>query len=126
MVLALAGCAWFFLGIRQAHDTDVANAIINGDSRLTAQDATRASSLLKSADTLNPDIQVVLLRSQLAIRQGDFQRAITLARQATAKEPKNVETWLALAVAGYDAKSPFLGAVAKIAQLDPQYIRSKR
>jgi Flp pilus assembly protein TadD len=126
VVVALAACAWFVLGIRQAHDTDLATAIVNGRGAVTAHDAAHVNSLLNSAKTLNPDVQVVLLRSQLALRQRNYPRAIGLAKQATVKEPDNVSTWLALAVANFDSGKTDLAAVAKMGLLDPQLLHQRK
>ena len=123
---ALVVGAWFVLGIRQAHETAAATAIINANGNVSAAAAARASSLLSRAATLNPDVEITILRSQLALRRADYPRAIAFARQAARQEPSNVSTWLAVAVANYDRGKVDFQAVAKMAVLDPQLQHPKR
>jgi hypothetical protein len=124
--IALVVCAGFVLGIRQAHETAAATAIVNAHGKVSAAGAAQAGSLLDSAATLNPDVEITILRSQLALRRSDYRRAIALARQATRQEPSNVSTWLAVAVANYDSGKVDFQAVAKMAVLDPQLQHPKR
>jgi lipopolysaccharide biosynthesis regulator YciM len=123
---ALVLCAWFALGIRQAHDTTAATAIINQNANVSAVAAAHAGSLLDRAATLNPAVQITILRSQLALRRNEYRRAIAIARQATRQEPSNVATWLAVAVASYDSGGVDYQAVGKMAVLDPQLSHPKR
>jgi hypothetical protein len=123
---ALVVCAWFGLGIRQAHETAAATAIVNQSANVSGAAAAHASALLNSAGTLNPDVEIKILRSQLALRRGDYPRAIALAREATRQEPSNVSTWLAVAVANYDSGKVDLRVVGKMAVLDPQLEHPKR
>jgi hypothetical protein len=95
-VAAVAVAAWFALGAIQSHDLDAAGSIINGQNHLTAGQADRASSLLDGAATLNPDLDVQLLRSQLAAERGDRSEAHRLALEATHKEPLNADAWVQL------------------------------
>jgi hypothetical protein len=123
---ALVVGAWFVLGIRQAHDTAAATAIVNAKGKVSAAAAAHASSLLDSAATLNPDVEITILRSQLALRRGDDRRAAAIARQATGQEPSNVSTWLAVAVANYDSGKVDPRVVGRMAVLDPQLEHPKR
>ena len=91
-VVALVACAWFALGIRQAHDLGHAVSIVTSASVSPGQ-AAHAESLLNAAGALNPDVEVKLVRAELALRQGDARRAVALAAQAAKDEPQNVLTW---------------------------------
>ncbi len=68
VLVAAVACAWFALGVRQAHDTDAATALVDG-AKLSASQARKADSLLKSAAALNPDREIDLLRAQVALRR---------------------------------------------------------
>jgi predicted Zn-dependent protease len=93
---AIVVCAWFALGIRQAHDTDAATAIVSGSAKLTAAQARRADSLLDGASTLNPDRQVDVLRAQVATKLGLKQRAEQILRPVVRGEPDNIVAWFAV------------------------------
>lgn len=108
LVVAIVACAWFAVGIRQAHDTDAASAILSGGHRLDAAAAARASSLLSSAAALNPDRQVGLLRAELAAERGRRAQAQRLALMVAHAEPRNSQAWLLLTKVG----TPYQGAVA--------------
>jgi len=117
LVVAIVACAWFAVGIRQAHDTDAASAIVSGGHRLDAAAAARASSLLSGAAVLNPDRQVGLLRAELAAERGRRARAQRLALMVAHAEPRNVQAWLLLSSIG----TPYEAAVAvqRLAKLSP-------
>jgi hypothetical protein len=94
--VAVVVCAWFAIGVRQAHEISAAANILNNASteRVPAVQR-RAMSMLDAAAFLNPDTQVTLLRAQLAENAGDYARAARLINQATAAEPDNIEGWIA-------------------------------
>ncbi len=118
-IAAVAVCAWFVIGIRQAHDTDAATAIISSASALTPAAAAHATALLNAAGELNPDREVDLLRSQLALRQGDLALARRLALSVARREPLNAEAWLALGQAAGGNRATQLLAFAHVYQLAP-------
>ena len=116
---ALVACAWFATGIRQAHDSDAANAIISSPGSLTAAEAAHATALLNAAGQLNPDTAVDLLRSQLALRQGDVARARQLALSVLRREPMNARAWIALGRAAAGNKAILLLAFGRLYRLAP-------
>jgi hypothetical protein len=119
IVLALVLCAWFGLGIVQAHDTNTATTIIN-EPGMSAKQAKHVRALLRGAGTLNPDLQVQLLRGRLALLENDRARAVGIFRDATRREPMNVQAWLLLAEAAY-GNGPLINlAVTNISELDPR------
>jgi predicted Zn-dependent protease len=121
VVVAVAACAWFGLGIVQSIDTTRATAIVSSPAPLTAHQAAHARSLLDSAGTLNPDKTVAILRGELASRLGQNARAIAILEGVTANEPLNADAWLTLAQVALHHDTPTLGrAVAHLAQLDPK------
>jgi hypothetical protein len=91
---ALVVAAWFYVGTRQTSDLAGAGAIANAaGSHLSAADARRARSLLHSAAFLNPDRQVDLVRSRVALKSGDQPLAYRLASSVTRAEPMNALAW---------------------------------
>ena len=101
--VAVAAAAWFALGIRQSIDTSRASALITGPAPLSAKDVSRASSLLHSASTLNPDRTVDILRGQLAIDQHRPAAAVAMLESVTRAEPQNLSAWVQLAYAAAGA-----------------------
>lgn len=97
LLAALAVCAWFALGIRQAHDTARAEAIVPSRPPLSATQANRALASLHAASLLNPDTQVDLLRAQVAIDRGERKRAEEIMLGVVRKEPMNARAWVLLA-----------------------------
>jgi predicted Zn-dependent protease len=93
---ALLVAAWFALGLRQAIATDRASAIVQSSATLTPARARRAEQLLREASFLNPDSEVQLLRSQVAMATGDRATARRLAAQVTRREPLNAAAWYQL------------------------------
>lgn len=121
VVLCLVAAAWFGLGIRQAHDTARATAVISKGDPVTPAQARRVSSWLDAAGWLNPDRQVAILRGELAALVGQPRRAEQIFEQVTRAEPENLLAWLALAQAALHENGPLLGsAAARIASLDPK------
>src|SRR5690348_8547698 len=83
-------CAWFVVGIRQAHNISRVTSIVeglNGQNRLTAAQAADAISLLNAAATLNPDRTVDVLRARVALLRGDRARAKRILLGVVASEP---------------------------------------
>jgi hypothetical protein len=122
-VVALVACAWFALGIRQAHDLGHAVSIVTSASVSPGQ-AAHAESLLNAAGALNPDVEVKLVRAELALRQGDARRAVALAAQAAKDEPQNVLTWDEVAKLSSGNLSALLVAFKHIRELSPPVSRT--
>jgi predicted Zn-dependent protease len=118
---ALIVCAWFVLGASQARDTERAAAIVNATTTLTATDAARARSLLRSAGTLNPDLTLRVLRGQLAVDQNDNATAERVLSGVIRSEPMNIEAWVQLAIAANQKgdKRTFARAGHAVAALEP-------
>jgi hypothetical protein len=121
LVVAVVACAWFALGVRQAHDTDAATSLITagGSGALRAGAAAHAASLLDAAGQLNPDRGVDLLRSQLAVRQGHPARGRALALAVTRAEPQNIQAWIAYGRASPDDPAGFGEALRHLNELAP-------
>ena len=107
LLLALVGCAWFALGARQAHLVNQASAIVAPGHRLSPQQARHAADLLGAAGTLNPDLQVDVLRGQLAIAQGQLAQARQILHGVILREPKNLAAWEQAARASADDKPAY-------------------
>jgi predicted Zn-dependent protease len=120
LVLAVAACAWFVLGIRQAQETDQAAAIVAQRPTAPAAKLREAASLLRSAGFLNPGVQVDILRGQLAILQQRPRLAVQILRGATRSEPMNLEAWIWLAGASLIDPPQAKIALAHIHALDPR------
>ena len=120
LVLALISCAWFALGARQAHEAAVAGSIVAGKQPLSAQQASRAAGALRAAAGLNPDLQVDVLRGQLAIDQGNLAQARRILTSVTRREPQNLAAWVQLARASANDRVSFFAAEIHIRTLIPR------
>lgn len=107
---AIVACAWFALGARQARDIARATTIVSSGSQLSKTQAARADSLLSDAGTLNPDTQVDLLRTQVALGAGERRKAFRIIQSVTAREPQNVLAWLYYERAAPNLKTFYVGA----------------
>jgi predicted Zn-dependent protease len=120
-LLAIAICAWFVLGVRQARDTARATALVNSSTQLSSADGARARSLLNSAGTLNPDLTVDMLRGQLALDENDNRRAAQILASVTRREPMNLDAWVLLAQATQTGdRQAFARAIRAVGTLDPR------
>jgi predicted Zn-dependent protease len=120
--LALVACAWFALGIRQSSEVNHATAIVsglNGQRKLTADQARHANSLLSSAVVLNPDLQVDVLRARVALLTDDRASAKRILVSVVRREPMNLDAWYGLATSAQDGATVTM-ALAHIAQLEPR------
>ncbi|MGH2872027.1 MAG: hypothetical protein ACRDL5_06145 [Solirubrobacteraceae bacterium] len=117
LAFSLVAIAWFALGARQAIDVDRAQTIVSS-ATLTAGQARRADSLLSAAGFLNPDTEVPLLRSQVALARGNKRRARQLAAAVTGQEPLNSQAWVQLAKASTTA-AQFRSAFEHLGKLVP-------
>jgi predicted Zn-dependent protease len=96
-LLGLLAAAWFALGIYQSHAVSQATSIAAGKGRLTAAQARHADDLLHDAATLNPDRAVDVLRAQVALARGDAARSRQILSGVVAREPQDLDAWIALA-----------------------------
>jgi hypothetical protein len=120
LIAALLVCAWFALGIRQSHDVDVASSLVTSSGGALAPPiARRAGSLLRAAGALNPDTTVALLRSHLALREGDRRRAQAIALAVVREEPQNIEAWVAYGSASAHDPPAFRRALRELERLAP-------
>ena len=117
--LAVVACAWFAVGIRQAHDIDQATSIITGAKLPTPAQAEHAQSLLNSADWLYPGTEVDILKGRVAIEKGQRPLAERIERSVTQTEPMNLNGWVWLANS-YTSPKFSLPAVAHVLALDPK------
>jgi hypothetical protein len=97
LLLAAAACTWFVIGIRQAHDTERAGAILSNGPPLTGAQQHRVGSLLNAASFLNPDTQVKVLKAQLAVEQGHEATGDAIVLGVVRDEPMNALAWFWLA-----------------------------
>jgi protein-tyrosine-phosphatase len=118
-VAALVVAAWFGLGMHQAVDQDHAESLIAAHPHLTAAQARQASALLDSAGTLNPDRQIDLDRSSVALGRGQTLNARRRARSVTDAEPENLDAWVALARSSSGDPQLFRDALKRVAALEP-------
>jgi len=125
VALAAIVCAWFAIGIRQAHDTAKASSILSAGAPLNASQAAHVTALLRGAKLLNPDEQVAVLRGELAIRRNDLAAARNILRAVARAEPMNLQAWVWLAKASSNDPSTFLLALLHINQLEPRVKRQR-
>jgi len=101
VAVAVLACAWFALGIRQVHDQQRAESLVNGHGKLTAAETARARRLLDGAAELNPGSEPDFLRAQLAFRAGDRAAARRVLQRVVRREPENINAWLLLEIVTY-------------------------
>jgi hypothetical protein len=116
-VVALVVAAWFALGVRQARDTDHVAAAILALPRLSQAQANWLDSILAGAAFLNPDRQIDLLRSAVALASGHQPRAQRIAAGVTRAEPLNLQAWTQLARTSHGASA--IRALKQVAALAP-------
>ncbi|MGH2857312.1 MAG: hypothetical protein ACRDMJ_07480 [Solirubrobacteraceae bacterium] len=118
-LVALVTCAWFALGIRQAHDSDLAASILSASGHVSPAAARHAGALLHAAAQLNPDRSVDLLRSQLALKAGHPAQAQAIALDVTRAEPQSLDAWLAYGEASSHDPRAFAYALRQLNRLAP-------
>jgi predicted Zn-dependent protease len=121
-VVAVAAVAWFALGVRQAHDTDRATAMVTASAPLSPRDARRAQSLLDAAAVLNPDLTIDILRGELAVDQHHDVQAERILESVTKREPLNLQAWAQLAFAAAEAgdRPTLVRAARHVSALHPK------
>ncbi len=118
-------CAWFVVGIRQAHGIDQATSLLSGATPLTAGQAAHVRSLLDQAHTLNPDRAVDVLRARLALAQGDSAAARRILFGVIHSEPKYLDAWIWYARASTGNPVAFFAAQIGIRRLIRQFPRPR-
>lgn len=119
LLLALAACGWFAVGIRQAHDLGSADTILSGAKPISQPEARRVKTLIDGAALLNPDKQVQLLRGRLALALGETRRARAIFLTVAKQEPMNVLAWSLLGRAAGADRGLALLAIASVIKLEP-------
>ena len=119
LILAVALCAWFVLGIRQADDVTRATNAIEGSRVLTVTQLHTIDSWLQAARTFNPDAEIDILRGRAAIKAGRIGLAQRILAGVSRDEPMNLEGWIWLAGSALGDPSRARRAVAQIDKLDP-------
>jgi predicted Zn-dependent protease len=120
VVVVVVVCAWFGLGIRQAHDISSATSIVAQTGTIPATELRAAASALQSAQTLDPDDEVAILRGRLAVKEQDPRRAERILKTVVRDEPMNLEAWIWLAGVSLIDPPEARIALAHIARLDPR------
>jgi predicted Zn-dependent protease len=119
LALAVVACAWFALGIRQAHEIAEATKLVSQAGALSSSESAHVASLLRAAGQLDPDSAVDVLRARLAIRENKPRSAKRITEDVVGSEPMNLLAWNVLAtVSGDDARTERV-ALEHIAQLHP-------
>ncbi|MDQ6821452.1 MAG: hypothetical protein M3076_14145 [Actinomycetota bacterium] len=126
LIVALLACAWFALGIHQAHDTHQASAIVSSAARLSPRQEAHVDALLRSAATLNPDDTLALLRGRAELLAGQPGRAITTLKNLARQEPLNIEAWIWLAEAAGGKGPLYQQAIRHVERLDSQEFKRSR
>jgi hypothetical protein len=121
-LVAVAACAWFVVGIRQAHGIDTATSILTNNSSLSAAQERHVRSSLDSVGSLYPGIEAELLRGRLAFAEGHTAQARRIFAHVGSEEPDNVQGWLWLARTGGPGVD---AAFAHVAKLVPK-VRNER
>ena len=119
VLIAIALCAWFALGIRQAQETTKATAIVSATTPLTAAQIKQVSDLVSDARALNPDTAVDVLRAQLDRDQNELVAARQVLERVVAKEPDNAVAWVWLARSSRGAPLTFANALRRLRSLVP-------
>ena len=119
LILALAVCAWFVIGIRQAHSIGAATSIVEIGRAAGPRKLAVAAEDLRSAAFLNPDQTVNILRARLAIIRGQLSHAQQILLRVTQNEPLNLEAWIWFTGASLGNSHEARIGTARIAQLDP-------
>jgi hypothetical protein len=114
---SVLACAWFVIGVRQAHDVDAASNVITAPQQSPAQ-LRAAASQLHAAAFLNPDRTVDILRGRVAIEQRRLAQARGILGTVVRAEPQNLEGWIWYTGANLGRPAAAQGS-RRIAALDP-------
>lgn len=98
VTLALAGCAFFALGVRSSHDADKVGALVGRATSISPGQARADDQTINDAEVLNPDQYLELLRAEVALHAGNRPAALAIVKRVVSREPQNPEDWLALEV----------------------------
>jgi hypothetical protein len=119
VIVALAACAWFAVGIRQAQGVARATSIAEAGGAARPGQLAAAASDLRAAAFLNPDQEVNILRGRVAILRGNLRRAREILGTVTRSEPMNLEAWIWFIGANLGNPPEARAGTARLAQLDP-------
>ena len=122
LLVAVAACAWFVVGARQAHDVDQATNVVAAGNP-TARQLNAAAAQLRAAAFMNPDRTVDILQARVAILQHQLPRARRILTAVTRTEPQNLEAWIWFTGANLGRPAGSLGR-ARITALDPMDARA--
>jgi predicted Zn-dependent protease len=121
VVVAVAACAWFALGVRQGHDANQATKALAGAGRLAPAQASAISRLLDHAAALNPDRGIDVLRARLQNHSGDDAAAVRTLAAVVRSERRDIDAWQLLAlVAGRVDPAVSQDALAHVHALAPR------
>lgn len=120
-VLSLVVTVWFAIGVRQAHEENVAAGIADNFRLLDPQQIAAAEAAADRAANLNPDQHIDVLRAEIALHRSDRASASRILDRVVAEEPQDIEAWSLLAAArrGIDPAGARL-AQARVRALAPQ------
>ncbi|MEO8967414.1 MAG: hypothetical protein ABI355_07430 [Solirubrobacteraceae bacterium] len=120
VLVAVIVCAWFALGAVQTRAQNHATDLIDSFSTPTQALTARVLGMLDTADTLNPDRNVDLLRAQALTRSGHPSAGLRVAQRVVAAEPLNINAWTVLGFAARPAHpAQFRLAERKLRELAP-------
>jgi predicted Zn-dependent protease len=117
--VALVVCAWFAIGVRQAHDLNQATSIVDQSSQPTKAQIAHAGSLLNAAAFLNPDSNVKLVRAELALGDNENAQGRRIVQGVLRDEPQNLQAWYLLAQSAGSDQHLLFRALAQVTKLDP-------
>jgi Tfp pilus assembly protein PilF len=120
IALALVACVWFAIGIRQAHDTARAAAIVSERRTATAGEEREVASLVGGARLLNPDKEIDVLLGAIEVEHHDFIRARQVLEAVTRSEPRNIQAWLWLAHSAAHDPALLYVALLHVRELEPE------
>jgi hypothetical protein len=121
LLVAVAACAWFVVGAREAHEVDQATNVVEAGAHTPAQ-LRSADSELRSAAFLNPDREVDILRGRVAIDEHRLSQARQILAGVVDAEPENLNGWIWFTGANLGRPAAREGT-AHLARLDPQDAR---
>jgi hypothetical protein len=117
LMTAVVACAWFALGIRQAHDIAATTAALSHPVPAGSASAHSISSWISAAEQLNPDRKPQILRGRLALAQGRLAQARAILLRVTHEEPQNLEPWIWFLQASRNSPAAFFASEAAIQSL---------
>jgi hypothetical protein len=117
LLVAVLACAWFVIGVRQAHEVNAASNVITAPRHTVAQ-LRGAAAQLRAAAFLSTDRTVDILRGRVAIEQRRLAQARRILGGVVRAEPQNLEAWIWFTGANLGRPAAVRGS-RRIAALDP-------